>query len=60
MEWIKLTKENHENLKEILAYNGRDFLVGYIDFRDDGVFFCEDDCQTLENVTHYCELIKPV
>lgn len=58
MEWIKLTPENYKDLKEVLATNGSDYLVGYIWREGDGTFNCEDDHQMLNRCTHYCTLTK--
>lgn len=53
--WIKLTEET-EPEKEVLAIGyQKECLIGYIS-NEDGDWFCVNDNEFLEEVTHYINL----
>lgn len=62
MEWIILTNENLPDT-EVLATNGRDYLVGYVNKANvlgrGETFICDSGDSMLYDVTYYAKLSLP-
>lgn len=62
MEWIEINTENLPE-KEVLAanfkkgeYGYKEKLLGYLHAESHGAITCENECEVLNNCTHYIDI----